>query len=139
MLIETIEHIPPESLSHALSEVARVLKGDGRVVISVPHVNRKLDDKHYQHFDSKSLKRAIDSHFVVQELKGYHSDSKIKNVIFFGILAAYYFLYPIKNPMIKKISENISSMGIRFFKNYLELCHVDSGNSLICIARKESS
>lgn len=138
VLIETIEHIPPEFLPHALTEIARVLKAGGRVVITVPHVNRKLGEKHYQHFDSESLKRAIEPHFSVQELRGYHSNSKTKNLMFLVIIAIYYYLYPIKNQMIRKISDSISRMGNSFFKNNIETCFVDSGNSLICIARKES-
>ena len=139
VLIETIEHIPPESLSHALTEVARVVKAGGRVVITVPHVNRKLDEKHYQHFDSKSLKRVIEPHFSVQELRGYHSNSKTKNAMFLATIAIYYYLYPIRNPVVKKVSAGISRMGISFFKNYLETCVVDGGNALICVARKDNA
>ncbi len=138
VLIETIEHIPPESLSHVLTEIARVLKAGGRVVITVPHVNRKLDEKHYQHFDSESLMRAIEPHFSVREIRGYHSNSKIRNAMFLATIAIYYYLYPIKNQMIRKISDSISGMGKSFFKNHLETCLVDSGYSLICVARKES-
>ncbi len=138
VLIETIEHIPPESLSHALTEVARILKSGGRVVISVPHVNRKLDEKHYQHFDSNSLKRAIEPHFSVQDIRGYHNNSKAKNAMFLATIAIYYYLYPIRIPIVKKVSDCISRMGNGFFKNYLETCAVDGGNSLICVARKDS-
>lgn len=62
-LVEVIEHIPPDMLSQFIRAVADTLVDNGRLVITVPHRNRPVIEKHYQHFDGEQLRSLLDPHF----------------------------------------------------------------------------
>lgn len=54
-LIEVIEHIPPDDLDAFIERAVGFVKPGGRLVLTVPHRNRPVGDKHFQHFDSSTL------------------------------------------------------------------------------------
>jgi SAM-dependent methyltransferase len=62
-LIEVIEHIPPAGLPEFLRAVADTLAEDGRLVLTVPHRNKALIEKHYQHFTGAQLEALLAPHF----------------------------------------------------------------------------
>lgn len=80
-LIEVLEHIPPDGTSLFLEAIARNLKDDGRLVITVPSKNSKLQAKHYQHFDQGSLERTISGSFRIMELHYINNVSIRKKII----------------------------------------------------------
>lgn len=64
-LIETLEHIPPDEIADFLKGLHHYLKPDGTLIITVPSVNIKMVDKHYQHFTLKSLDDTIKPYFSI--------------------------------------------------------------------------
>ncbi len=66
-LIKTLEHIKPTDVPTFVEALARRLDDDGTIVITVPSRNLSLTRKHYQHFDLKSLSRAVRPHLAVTE------------------------------------------------------------------------
>lgn len=62
-LIEVIEHIPPERLPEFLRAVADCLQDAGYLIITVPHQNKPLIKKHYQHFTPARLKTLLEPLF----------------------------------------------------------------------------
>jgi SAM-dependent methyltransferase len=62
-LIEVIEHIPPAGLPEFIGVVAGVLSDGGRLVLTVPHRNKALIEKHYQHFTGAQLEALLAPHF----------------------------------------------------------------------------
>lgn len=54
-LVETLEHLPPESIPSFFKEVHRVLRSDGYFVITVPSVLVPVHPKHYQHFSTEKI------------------------------------------------------------------------------------
>jgi SAM-dependent methyltransferase len=62
-LIEVIEHVPPDELSRFLDAVADRLIDGGRLVLTVPHRNKPLIPKHYQHFDVDQLRQLLHPRF----------------------------------------------------------------------------
>jgi SAM-dependent methyltransferase len=62
-LIEVIEHIPPAGLPEFIRAVAGVLSDGGRLVLTVPHRNKPLIEKHYQHFTGAQLETLLAPHF----------------------------------------------------------------------------
>jgi SAM-dependent methyltransferase len=62
-LIEVIEHIPPPALPDFLATVAAALKPGGHLLITVPHRNKPLIEKHYQHFSGEQLQALLAPHF----------------------------------------------------------------------------
>lgn len=62
-LIEVIEHIPPAELPTFIRAAASRLQTGGRVVVTVPHRNKTLIEKHYQHFDKQQLTSLLTPYF----------------------------------------------------------------------------
>lgn len=63
-LIEVIEHIPPLELSRFITAAANRLRLGGRLILTVPHRNKPVIEKHYQHFDSQQLTDFLEPHFT---------------------------------------------------------------------------
>ncbi|MBI2099188.1 class I SAM-dependent methyltransferase [Candidatus Uhrbacteria bacterium] len=70
--IETLEHIAPEKIPMVLDNLKRVLKDNGRLIITVPSTGMpiSLHHKHYQHFTPASLQTGLAAHFRVEEMLG---------------------------------------------------------------------
>ncbi|MCX8037560.1 MAG: class I SAM-dependent methyltransferase [Candidatus Sumerlaeia bacterium] len=66
--VETLEHIPPESLAAFVEGLHRSLLPDGRLIVTVPTPNVPVPRKHYQHFTADSLQRALKPYFVMQDI-----------------------------------------------------------------------
>lgn len=72
-LIEVTEHIPPEELEEFVKSVADILVSGGQLLVTVPHINKRLFDKHYQHFSFESLSKVFGTHFEVEDVKGFEN------------------------------------------------------------------
>lgn len=139
ILIETLEHIQPNLISNAIKEVHRVLKYKGELIITVPHFNRKLDSKHYQHFKPEHLRSILSHLFSIVSLYGYHKNSLLPNLILQCLTALYYYVYPLKILGIDYLPKKISQIGYLFFNRYLKDCGTNEGFTLICKATKDTA
>ena len=72
-LVEVAEHIPPDLLPDFAKAIADVLVKDGKLLVTVPHKNKRLFDKHYQHFSFDSLSSVFEPYFEVLDIKGFES------------------------------------------------------------------
>ncbi|AEI13947.1 Methyltransferase type 12 [Flexistipes sinusarabici DSM 4947] len=77
-LIETLEHIPPEKINLFLKSLSAKLNENGKLILTVPSKNVKVDDKHFQHFDIETLKFTIKDFFEVEDY--YYVNSKSRFV-----------------------------------------------------------
>ena len=48
--VEVLEHIPPDKLNQFVHSIADLLNDNGYFILTVPHKNKQLNEKHYQHF-----------------------------------------------------------------------------------------
>lgn len=62
-LIEVIEHIAPVELPALIAAVAAGLVDGGRLIVTVPHRNKPLIEKHHQHFTGDALRGLLEPHF----------------------------------------------------------------------------
>lgn len=62
-LIEVLEHIPPDDVDSFLGSVGDAVAPSGRVVVTVPHENKPVQDKHFQHFSGSGLHDTLAAHF----------------------------------------------------------------------------
>ena len=62
-LLEVIEHIPSESLAEFLRAATRHLNPGGRLILTTPHSNTRVDPKHHQHFNSARLRDLLQSDY----------------------------------------------------------------------------
>lgn len=54
-LIEVFEHIPLDKCSAFIEATTKLIRTGGQLLVTVPHKNLPLSDKHEQHFDLKGL------------------------------------------------------------------------------------
>ncbi len=76
-LIEVLEHIPPNEINSFLEAVANLLNQNGWFILTVPHTNLGLQDKHYQHFTSRSLLELLRPFFQDIEFVPFDVKSKV--------------------------------------------------------------
>ncbi|MDJ0941610.1 MAG: class I SAM-dependent methyltransferase [Woeseiaceae bacterium] len=55
-LVEVLEHIPLDDVPAFVASAVDFVKPGGRLVLTVPHNNNPVSDKHFQHFDSGMLR-----------------------------------------------------------------------------------
>lgn len=58
-LIEVLEHIPDAELEGFVRAAVDMVRAGGILLVTVPHVNKPLQSKHYRHFTSSSLRRLL--------------------------------------------------------------------------------
>lgn len=133
--MEMLEHIPLAQVEVVIKNLAHLTKTGGQLILTVPHVNRNLDKKHYQHFDSQSLRKILLRKFDRVDLFGFYRQS-VMNILFHCIVVTYYFMYPIRKIGAKFVTDFISKAGFGYFQKYLSDCGPDEGNSLIAVCRK---
>jgi 2-polyprenyl-3-methyl-5-hydroxy-6-metoxy-1,4-benzoquinol methylase len=78
-LIEVLEHIPPEDIENFLDATCRLLAEQATLIATVPHVNKSVSDKHYQHFDRSKLQRLLEPRF--EKLKFIYFDDIKSNLL----------------------------------------------------------
>jgi len=76
-LVEVLEHIPVNELDEFVAYISKYLKSDGRLILTVPHKNKSLQVKHYQHFDSQSLYSLLDPVFKIEKAFYFDKASRI--------------------------------------------------------------
>lgn len=62
-LVEVLEHVPIDQVPAFVAGVAKHIEPDGFLVVTVPHQNKPVSDKHFQHFTIETLAKALSPHF----------------------------------------------------------------------------
>jgi 2-polyprenyl-3-methyl-5-hydroxy-6-metoxy-1,4-benzoquinol methylase len=111
-LIEVLEHIPPDQVDQFINQVHAALRPHGCLILTVPHVNKPVSNKHYQHFDADGLRSVLDPYFQNMKFIRFDSHSKV-------LSALQYFLggdgdnFIITNSKLNNLFINI------YFDNFL--------------------
>jgi len=83
-LVEVFEHIPLDQCDGFVKALAKNLSNNGLVFLTVPHKNKSMPKKHFQHFDFDSIKSYFDDDFVIEDVEFFERQtgwSKIINVL----------------------------------------------------------
>ena len=75
-LIEVLEHTPPDLVESFVIGLSTYLTDDGTLLLTVPHANKPVQSKHYQHFMSDRLRASLEPHFEIQEMVYFDRDSR---------------------------------------------------------------
>ena len=67
-LIEVFEHIPLDLCEDFAKALPDLLNDNGKIYLTVPHQNKILQDKHFQHFNYKSLTKYFEKNFKITEV-----------------------------------------------------------------------
>ena len=79
--IEVLEHIEPLRLTEFIGTIAKMIKEGGNIIVTVPHINSPMIDKHYQHFTINSLKDALDEHFECTQIYGFAQETLLSKLL----------------------------------------------------------
>lgn len=80
LLIEVLEHIPDHLEEKFLSQCAKMIVESGTFIITVPHINQKLNPKHYRHYSEKRLKAILSGHFASVEIFYFDKKSILRKI-----------------------------------------------------------
>lgn len=69
--LDALEHIPPSDIPVMLYKLSEHLADDGRLLVTVPSLNTRLQKKHYQHFDEASLTETMKPYFTPVAIQGF--------------------------------------------------------------------
>lgn len=67
-LIEVFEHIPLDLCENFVQSLFKLLTEDGVLILTVPHVNKKINEKHFQHFTKNKINSYFSDKFIIEEL-----------------------------------------------------------------------
>ncbi|MBD3279274.1 MAG: methyltransferase domain-containing protein [Candidatus Pacebacteria bacterium] len=76
-LIEVLEHIPLQQIKKFITALVKLLKPKGYLLITVPHQNKPLQQKHYQHFTTSKLEKIFNKQFKIKKIT-YFENRKVK-------------------------------------------------------------
>jgi 2-polyprenyl-3-methyl-5-hydroxy-6-metoxy-1,4-benzoquinol methylase len=71
MMIDVLEHIPPNEINNLLELVSKSLAPDAKLLVSVPSVGIPVSRKHYQHFTADSISKLLSEFFHVSYITGH--------------------------------------------------------------------
>jgi len=80
-LIEVYEHIPPNDCPSFLKNIAKSLKQNAPLFVTVPSTQKEVSEKHYRHFDFDVLVSEFDECFSVEEVFGFERKNLLVKVI----------------------------------------------------------
>ena len=75
ILIEVFEHIPRELGDAFVRGIAKHIKKQGFLYITVPHTNKPVEYKHHRHFTVASIIQCFSTYFEVNDVIPFEKDS----------------------------------------------------------------
>lgn len=124
VLMEVLEHLPPEERRPCLQELRRVLKSDGKLVVSVPSDRVPVEEKHYQHFSPKSLSETLAGLFHVERVVGCH-----RKAIWYSIFVRAFdnSFWTVRAPLEA------------LYRRFVQVCSVEKGVQLVALCTPSGS
>lgn len=81
VLMEVYEHVSPDICPGFCSSLAALINCGGILYLTVPHVNKNIEYKHYRHFTSDILVQELSRDFELLDLVFIEKRSYIKRLI----------------------------------------------------------
>jgi len=91
-LVEVLEHIPTDSADVFLKSLSTYQRPGGKLILTVPHKNKPLQTKHYQHFDSDNLIELISPYYIVEDIIFFDKLSRIFSRVSNYLLGNNFFI-----------------------------------------------
>lgn len=99
-LMEVFEHIPQNQCHAFVNALHKLLNNNGYLYITVPHVNKPLSKKHFQHFSCSSLLAYFEGSFVLEKVLYIQRSSKFLKLL---NLLMYNKVYIIQNKFLNEV------------------------------------
>lgn len=135
ILMEVLEHIPPDNIPIAISELWQALKTKGRLLVSVPTTNLPPSEKHYRHFTIESLENLFTPMFQITKIVGHLRTGKTWKR-FLRLQKYAELAWPMRNkvPGINKFLKYIEN----YHRTNVETSSVEQAGRLLLLLRKNS-
>ena len=75
------EHIPLDDCDNFVKGLVSLLNEEGRIYLTVPHKNKAVSEKHFQHFDYKSLTDYFEEYFRIEEVVFFDKLTKWNRIL----------------------------------------------------------
>lgn len=92
ILMEVFEHIPLEITQDFLTAVKRLIRVDGVLLLTVPHANKPLEYKHFQHFTIDTISEQLSPHFTILEAIPFERRSFLRWLLNLTLCNRYFVL-----------------------------------------------
>jgi len=112
VLMEVFEHIPLEDAKNFMKSVRELLKEGGILYLTVPHENKPLEYKHFQHFSAEKICDYLKPYFAIVEVVPFERITFLRGFIL-KILSNRFFI--LNEP-------RLLSMIYRWYKRNLFFC-----------------
>jgi len=124
-LIEVLEHIPDHEMGGFIQNVARLVKEDGHLLVTVPTVNVPLNKKHYRHYSFELLRSTLKPHFEIEKHWWLYRISVLERLLRKAIINRVYVLnlWP------------LLALIWRMHKRWIYFADTSTGAHLVCLAR----
>lgn len=91
-LIEVLEHIPVQAVQDFVGGLADFQEAGGRLILTVPHKNKAVQAKHYQHFDRETLIKIFEPYYHIERMLFFDKRSRVFRRIMNGLLGNRFFV-----------------------------------------------
>jgi SAM-dependent methyltransferase len=81
VLMEVYEHIHTDDAQSFMASLSNALKPGGLLYVTVPHVNKPVEYKHYRHFTRELLERELSAEFDLEACYFIDRKSVLKRII----------------------------------------------------------
>jgi 2-polyprenyl-3-methyl-5-hydroxy-6-metoxy-1,4-benzoquinol methylase len=125
-LVETLEHIPLESIISFIENLAYHLSDDGVLLVTVPTTVVKLNPKHFQHFSLHSLQAQLQQYFAINQY--YHLN---KWCITTRLLQKF-----LSNRLFILNEPHLQNLIYRIYKTFFLIASAKKAKRLCIISRK---
>ena len=126
-LVETLEHIPPETIKKFVKGLHNLLDDRGHLIVTVPCSNVPVSKKHYQHFTLEHLKDTLSPYFVLK-------DSFYTNSTSFQVTIIKKLLH---NRLFSLEINKLSNFLFNYYKKHLFRANKNTGRHVIGVFVKK--
>jgi len=112
VLMEVFEHLPIESAGNFMASVRKLIRNDGVLYLTVPHENKPLEYKHFQHFSIEKILDYLRPHFNVVEVVPFERISLCRGVM----------LKALSNRLFILNNQRLLTMIYKWYKKHLFHC-----------------
>lgn len=112
VLMEVFEHIPLDKAEEFMRAVHNLLKRGGILHLTVPHENKPIQSKHFQHFSTNKITNYLNPYFEIEEVVPFEKISLLRTFV----------LKILRNKLFILRNQRLLSLIYRFYKKNLFFC-----------------
>jgi 2-polyprenyl-3-methyl-5-hydroxy-6-metoxy-1,4-benzoquinol methylase len=126
VLLEVFEHIPIRDEKAFISGLHKLLRQNGDLFLTVPHINKPVEYKHFRHFSAHTIVESLKSHFEIVKILPFERISIFRKILQFLLV----------NHLFVLNNQKLLDWIYKYYKNNLFFCKDESECQRIFIRAK---